>query len=40
VVERYGIPVSVIMLLIFLGGIPQLLLGWAYGSVALLVFRP
>jgi membrane-associated protease RseP (regulator of RpoE activity) len=40
VVERYGIFVSVIMLLIFVGGIPQLLNGWAYGPLALLVFRP
>jgi Zn-dependent protease len=40
VVERYGIPISVVMLLIFVGGIPQLLLGWAYGPLALLVFRP
>jgi Zn-dependent protease len=40
VVERYGIPVSVIMLLIFVGGIPQLLNGLAYGPLALLVFRP
>jgi Zn-dependent protease len=40
VVERYGILVSIIMLLIFVGGIPQLLLGWAYGPLALLVFRP
>jgi Zn-dependent protease len=40
VVERYDIPVSVFMLLIFVGGIPQLLLGWIYGPLALLVFRP
>jgi Zn-dependent protease len=40
VVERYGIPISVVMLLIFIGGIPQLLLGWAYRPLALLAFRP
>jgi Zn-dependent protease len=40
VVERYGIPVSVVMLLIFVGGIPQLLHGLAYGPLAPLVFRP
>jgi Zn-dependent protease len=40
VVERYGIAVSVVMLLIFVGGVPQRLLGWAYGPLALLVFRP
>jgi Zn-dependent protease len=40
VVERYGIPVSVVMLLIFVSGIPQLLNGWAYGPLARLVFRP
>jgi Zn-dependent protease len=40
VVERYGIAVSAVMLLIFVGGIPQLLLGWAYRPLALLVFRP
>lgn len=40
VVERHGIPVSVIMLLIFVSGLPQLLHGWAYGPLALLVFRP
>ena len=40
VVERYGIAVSLIALLIFVGGIPQLLNGWAYGPLALLVFRP
>jgi Zn-dependent protease len=40
VVERYGILISVVMLLIFVGGIPQLLLGWAYRPLALLAFRP
>jgi Zn-dependent protease len=40
VVERYGILVSVIMLLIFVVGIPQLPNGWVYGPLALLVFRP
>ena len=40
VAERYGTLVSVIMLLVFVGGIPQLLNGWAYGPLALLVFRP
>jgi Zn-dependent protease len=40
VVERYGILISAVMLLIFVGGIPQLLLGWAYRPLALLVFRP
>jgi Zn-dependent protease len=40
VVERYGIAVSFIMLLIFISGIPQLLLGWAYRPLALLAFRP
>jgi Zn-dependent protease len=40
VVERYGIAVSAVMLVIIVGGIPQLLLGWAYRPLALLVFRP
>jgi Zn-dependent protease len=40
VVERYGILVSLVMLLIFVGGTPQRLLGWAYGPLALLVSRP
>ncbi len=40
VVERYGILVSAVMLLIFVGGIPQRLLGWAYDPLALLVLRP
>jgi Zn-dependent protease len=40
VAERYGILVSVVMLLIFVGGIPQFLLGWAYRPLALLAFRP
>jgi Zn-dependent protease len=39
VMERYGIPVSIIMLLIFVGGIPQFLHRWAYRPLALLVFQ-
>lgn len=40
VVERYAIPVGVVMLLILAGGIAHLPYGWAHGPLALLALRP